>query len=68
VDSICIDRDRILKKVKSKYRTRTNKYGLGIPKSINEEIEIDKENGNTLWMDAIKMEMKNVRVAFEDFD
>ena len=68
MDSICIDRDRILKKVKSKYWTRTNKYGLGIPKSINEEIEIDKENGNTLWMDAIKMEMKNVRVAFEDFD
>ena len=65
MDSICIDRDRILKKVKSKYWTRTNKYGLGIPKSINdEEIEIDKENGNTLWMDAIKMDMKN----FEDFD
>jgi hypothetical protein len=31
-------------------------------------MEIDKENGNTLWMDAIKLEMQNVRIAFEDFD
>ena len=31
-------------------------------------MEIDRENGNTLWMDAVKMDMKNVRIAFEDFD
>ena len=31
-------------------------------------MEIDRENGNTLWMDAIKLEMQNVRVAFEEFD
>ena len=32
-------------------------------------MEIDCENGNTLWMDAVKMlDMKNVRIAFEDFD
>jgi hypothetical protein len=29
-------------------------------------IEIDRENGNTLWMDAIRQEMANVRVAFEE--
>jgi hypothetical protein len=31
-------------------------------------MEIDTELGNTLWMDAIKMEMQNVRIAFEEFD
>ena len=28
-------------------------------------MEIDKENGDTLWMDALKKEMKNVAVAFK---
>jgi hypothetical protein len=36
--------------------------------SIKEAMEIDRENGNTLWMDAVKMDVKNVRIAFEDFD
>jgi hypothetical protein len=48
--------------------SRAHKYGIRIPKIIKQAIEIDREAGNTLWMDAIKLEMKNVRVAFEDFD
>ncbi len=59
---------RILKKVKSKYGQRTHNYGIRIPKNIKEVIEIDKENGNSLWMDAIQMELKNVRVAFEEYE
>ena len=59
---------RILQKVKSKYWSRTHKYGVRIPRSIKEAIEIDKENGNTMWMDAVRLEMKNVRVAFEEYD
>jgi hypothetical protein len=59
---------RILQKVKSKYWARTHKYGIRIPKNIKEALEIDKELGNTLWMDAIKLEMQNVRIAFEEFD
>jgi hypothetical protein len=39
-----------------------------VPRSIKEAIEIDKENGNMLWIDAIKLEMKNVRVVFEEYD
>ena len=59
---------RILKKIKSKYWARTHKYGVRVPRNVQEAIEIDRENGNTLWMDAIKLEMKNVRVAFEEFE
>jgi hypothetical protein len=29
---------------------------------------VDAENGNTLWWDAIVLEMSNVRVAFEEYD
>jgi hypothetical protein len=49
---------RILQKVKSKYWARTHKYSIRSPKSIQEAIDIDKENGNILWMDAIKLEME----------
>ena len=61
-------RNRIIRKVKSKYWKRTHKYGLRIPKTIEEAMEIDKENRNTLWMDAIRMEMKNVLVAFDQIE
>lgn len=61
-------RNRIIKKVKSKYWERTHKYGIKIPHSIKEAIAIDQENGNTLWQDAIRMEMANNRVAFEEYN
>ena len=32
---------------------------------LNRALEIDKEDGNTLWQDAIAKEMANVRVAFK---
>jgi hypothetical protein len=61
-------RQQIIAKVKSKYWTRTHKFGIRIPKSIKEARELDRQNGNTLWWDAILQEMANVRVAFELFD
>ena len=61
-------RNRIVAKVKSKYWIRTHKFGLKVPKSVTEAIVIDCENGDTLWWDAIFKEMKNVRIAFEEFE
>ena len=58
----------IIKKVKSKYWKRTHKYGIEIPKNIQHAKEIDARNGNTLWQDAIALEMKNVMIAFEEID
>ena len=46
-------RNRIVAKVKSKYWIRTHKFGLKVPKYVKEEIVIDRENGDTLWWDAI---------------
>ena len=43
----------------------THKYGIEIPKDIEDAYRIDRENGNTFWRDAIKKEMHNVGVAFE---
>ena len=56
---------RIISKIKSKYWEKTHKYGIRIPKSVQDAIRMDAQNGNTLWWDAIMLEMKNVRPAFE---
>ena len=58
----------ILQKVKSKYWEKTHKYGIRVPKNVREAREIDAENKNTLWQDAISLEMKNNRVAFETYE
>ena len=67
VPHVISKRATIISKVKSKYWSRTHKYGVQIPKSVKEARIIDRENG-TLWWDPICEEMKNVRVAFEEFD
>ena len=59
---------RILQKVKSKYCSRTHKYRIRVPQNIREAIKIDRENCNIRWVDAIKEEMANVRIAFKEFD
>jgi len=61
-------RKTIISKVKSKYFQRTHKYGLRIPKTWKEALQIDRENGDHLWEDAIKQEMKNSRIAFQAYD
>ena len=60
-------RDRIISLVKrrsARYHKRTHKFGIEIPKTVNEALAIDKATGTTLWRDAIEKEMQNVRVAF----
>ena len=58
-------RDRIIMKAKTKYWQKTHKYGVELPKTIEEAYEIDRKTNTTHWRDAIKKEMKNVMVAFE---
>ena len=58
----------IVKTIKSKYWQRTHKYGIRIPKSIKEAKEIDNANGDTRWMDSVRLEMKNNRVAFQTYE
>ena len=49
--------------VASRVRIKNMKYSMKIPTSITEAYDINKENGNTVWRDAIKREMENVSVA-----
>ena len=59
-------RDTIISKVKTRAQRKGNmKFGVTVPVSAREAIELDKENNNTLWQDAMKKEMENARVAFD---
>ena len=58
-------RNRIISKAKSKYWRTTHKFGIRLPKDVDEALKIDRENGNTYWEDAIKKEMRKVKVAWE---
>ena len=41
------------------------KFGVKVPNSVQEALDLDKENGNDLWKKAIEKEIGNVRVAFQ---
>ena len=55
----------IISAVQQQVRKNTHKYGIKVPKTIEEAYALDKTNGNNLWRNAITKEMKNISVAFE---
>ena len=57
-------RDRMVKKLKSKYWRTTHKFGIRIPKTIEEARRLDLENNNTYWMDAVAKEMAKAGIAY----
>ena len=48
-----------------KYIKMTMEYGIQCPKTVQEVMEIDRKNGNTLWADAISKEVRFGLVAFD---
>ena len=50
---------------KTKYWMKTHKYGVRLPKSIEEAYRIDRETNTDYWSKAIAKEMKNVMITFE---
>ena len=65
VSHVLRKRDRIIHKVAAKYWKRTHKFGIELPHTVEEALEIDRKTGTTFWRDSIEKEMKNVRIAFE---
>ena len=61
-------RNRIIAAVNKRYMLRTHKFGIRVPKTVEEALQLDKESGTTHWTDAIALEAKNVNVAFEDLE
>jgi hypothetical protein len=58
-------RSIIITAVTKRYHKRTHKFGIEVPKNWDDCVRLDKENDNTLWQDAARKEMKNVRISFK---
>ena len=43
-----------IKVVKSQYSQRSHKFGILVPKTVEEALDIDRRMNMTLWRDAIK--------------
>ena len=46
----------------------THKFGIKAPKTVEQALALDKEDGNDLWWNAIHKEMSAVKVAFKILD
>jgi hypothetical protein len=58
-------RDTVISAVKARVKRVTHKYGIEIPRTVEEAYKLDAKNGNTFWRDAIEKEMSNLKVAFD---
>jgi hypothetical protein len=61
-------RDRIIAAVNKRYLSRTYKFGIVVPKTVAEALDLDKSSGTTHWQEAINLEAKNVDVAFQEIE
>ena len=61
-------RDRLINKVNSQMTKFNMKFGIEVPNTYEEAIELDRKNGNALWADSINKELKVVNVAFDFLD
>ena len=55
--------------VMSRIRQTTHKYGIEMPAPgrniVQNSIELDRRNGNTIWTDALAKETGNLMIAFK---
>ena len=53
----------ILQGMEGNHRT-THKFGIELPKTARRALELDRETGTTLWIDALQEEMEMVMRVF----
>ncbi len=56
------------KAVKARYAKRSHKFGIRVPKTVDEALAIDRETNTNFWHNAIQKEMKKNRIAFKSLD
>ena len=58
-------RTRIINKLWVQTHKQSMKFGVTIPTNCDEAVRLNRENKNNLWEQAIKKELKNVKIAFQ---
>jgi len=62
------DGSTALEKFCRRKRSNRFKYGIAVPRTVNEAYALVKANGNDFWAKAIEKEMGNVMVALKPLD
>ena len=44
----------------TKKNTKKYKFGVQVPRTVKEALELDKENGNHAWSEAMNIENKSI--------
>ena len=57
-----------ISKIKATYWRNTHKFGIEVPKSVDEVYAFDCRTDTTFWTDSINKEMKNVIIAFKSME
>ena len=58
-------RNKIIKQVQHRLAKKSYKFGVKVPNTVIEAINLDQINGNDLWKKAIEKEIGNVKIAFQ---
>lgn len=58
-------RSNLIHKIKSRAKRSNLKFGVVVPKTAEEALELDRVNGNHLWAEAIAKEKTNCKIAFK---
>ena len=61
-------RDRIIAAVNKRHFKKSHKFGIELPKTVEQALAINRRTGTTHWKDATNKEMKDVAVAFKTLD
>jgi hypothetical protein len=65
VTHILKKRNGSISAVTKRYHKRTHKFRIQVPKTWDEVVKLDEENGNTLWKEAIRKEINKVCIVFK---
>ena len=55
----------LVKKRSALYLERNEKFGIALPKTVEEVHCINKRNDNTMWVDATATGILNAKIAFK---
>ena len=55
----------LVKQRQTRYLKKTHKFGIQVPKTVNEAQELDRQNGDTKWTDSISKNDKPKKSKLE---
>ena len=68
VQTVLRKRNRIISKLKTRYWRSTHKFGIEVPKTVQEALAIDERTGTKFLRKVIDKEMSKVKVAWKAHD